>query len=63
VFIITHIILIFYFLFYFFGEHASEWQEDVRKKLFKITDLMKSTYLTVTMTDNATLHRKLGIRM
>ena len=47
----------------FFAGHASEWQDDVHKKLFNITNIMKSTYLTVTMTGNATLHHNLGIRM
>jgi len=52
-----------FFFFFFFAGHASEWQDDVQKKLFNITNIMRSTYLTVTMTDNATLHHNLGIRM
>ena len=48
--------------FFFQGMHQNG-KMTLHKKLFKITNLMKSTYLTVTMTDNATLYHNLGIRM
>jgi hypothetical protein len=51
------------YITFFSTGHASEWQDDVHKKLFTITNLVKTAYLTITVTDSATLYHNLGMQM